>query len=31
MAAVLDPRTMGDVPVAFENHLNVFHQGGAGR
>ena len=30
VAAVWDPRTMGHVPVAFENHLNVFHQGGAG-
>ena len=30
VAAVWDPRTMGHVSVAFENHLNVLHQGGEG-
>lgn len=30
VAAVWDPRTMGHVSVAFENHLNVFHQDGEG-
>ncbi len=30
VAAVWDPDAMGHVSVAFENHLNVFHQGGAG-
>ena len=30
VAAVWDPGSMGHVPVAFEDHLNVFHRGGAG-
>ncbi len=30
VAAVWDPRTMGHVSVAFENHLNVFNQDGEG-
>ena len=30
VAAVWDSRSMGRVSVAFENHLNVFHQGGKG-
>ncbi len=30
VAAVWDPRTMGQVSVAFENHLNVFHRAGEG-
>jgi adenine-specific DNA-methyltransferase len=30
VAAVWDPTQHGDQPVAFENHLNVFHAGGEG-
>jgi len=30
VAAVWDPKTNGDSAVAFENHLNVFHQDGRG-
>jgi len=30
VAAVWDPAINGDSPVAFENHLNVFHKNGAG-
>ena len=30
VAAVWDPTKHGARPVAFENHLNVFHAGGAG-
>jgi adenine-specific DNA-methyltransferase len=30
VAAVWDPTRHGGQPVAFENHLNVFHAGGAG-
>jgi len=30
VAAVWDPKTNGDSAVAFENHLNVFHQDGHG-
>ena len=30
VAAVWDPNQYGGRPVAFENHLNVFHAGGSG-
>jgi len=30
VASVLDPRELGGELVGFENHLNVFHQGGRG-
>jgi adenine-specific DNA-methyltransferase len=30
VAAVWDPTQHNDQPVAFENHLNVFHAGGEG-
>ena len=30
VAAVWDPRVNGETPIAFENHLNVFHTRGAG-
>jgi adenine-specific DNA-methyltransferase len=30
VAAVWDPMINGNVPVAVENHLNVFHNSGAG-
>lgn len=30
VAAVWDPHVNGETPVAFENHLNVFHHNGKG-